>query len=602
MRLQSLLSAGFISLLLVTTSFAQDTPATRETKEEQEKAQQELERKTIKLLDSTLAEAQQLKLVENRVLFLSVAADLLWSRQEKRARVLFQDAVNSLAAALPAGDTHTGRGDSFWSLVRLRSQTLQLIARRDPQLALDLLHSSRSDFLEGSDQDRQMRDQDLMLEQEIASEAVAADPKRALAMAEESLKKGLSFPLLNLLDRLQQKDSEAASQLAGDIVRKIQSENLATDQQAQFVAMELLRRVLQTRGDANGPSQRKPDEKALLLDDAAVTDLAEAVVRPALAAPGNSSNLLIQLQAALPDLEKRLPQFAPQLRQRAAEINLNNDPDAKAWTQFAGLVRNGSPDGIMAAAAEAPPRIRNSFYQMAAGKLIESGELDRARKVVADNFNGPDRDLLLDQIDRMAIANDGKLGKIEEARKIIKRLATKEMRATAYADLAISIMAALSDRKLAQEALDEGRKLITNPPENQKQIEALLQVARAYALVEPARTFELIEPLIDQTNEMLGAAALLDKFGAGQGMFAKGELLLQNSYLQANGPYLQHLMAVASLARADFEHTKATVNKFQRSEVRLMACLLITQSILSDRLGKDKPEEMYVQRGFRLSQ
>lgn len=602
MRLKSMLFSVFISLLILTTVLGQDTPATRETKEEREKAQHELEGKALKLLDSMLAEAQQLKLAENRVLFQSVAADLLWNKDEKRARALFQDAVNSLAANDNSSDRRNARGDSYWSLWRLRAETLQMVARRDPQFALDLLHSSRADAPEGAEGVRFMHDE-ASLEQVIATQAAEKDPKRALAMAQESLKKGISFGLLGLLERLQQTDSEAATRLASDIVQKIQTEDLGTDGEAQFVALELLRKVLQPGADGPygvGPGNK--ERKALVLDDATIRDLAEAVVSPALAASGNSSNLLIRLQAVLPDLEKRLPERAPQLRQRFAEINQSPDADAKAWMQFGALMQNGSSEAIMAAAAEAPPRIRNSFYQMAAGKLIESGEIERARKIVTDNLKGVERDQMLAQIDQVSIANAGKQGKIDEARKIISRLGTKEMRASAYADLAVGIMTVQADRKLALEVLDEARKLISNPPENQKQIDALLQVARAYALVEPSRTFELIEPLIDQANEMLAAAALLDKFGAAQGFFRKGEVLLQNGYLQANGPYLQQLMAIASLARADFEHTKAAVNRFQRTEVRLMACLLIAQSVLSDRLGKEKPGERYVLNGFSLSQ
>jgi len=509
--------------------------------------------------------------------------------------------VNSLSAGFASSDRRSAGGDSYWSLARLRAQTLRTVARRDPQLALDLFRASSPEAPEGADPG--MLDQELNLEQEIAGQAIETDPKRALAIAQESLKKGISFGLLGLLNRLQQKDSEAASRLASDIVKKIQTENPSTDTQAHFVAMELLRTVLHSEGDEpDGVGQGNKERKGLTLDDATIRDLAEAVIGPALTASGNSSNLLIRLQDVLPDLEKRLPERAPQLRQRFAEINQSPDPEGKAWIQFGTLVRNGSPDAVLAAAAEAPPQIRKNFYQMAAGKLLESGEVERARKIATDNLSGAERDQFLAEIDRVAIANDGKQGKIDEARKIISRLATREMRASAYAELAVNIMAAQADRKLALEVLDEARKLISNPAENQKQIDALLQVAKAYALVEPSRTFDLLDPLIDQANEMLAAAALLDKFGAAQGFFKKGEILLQNSFLQANGPYLQHLIAVASLARADFEHTKATVNRFQRSEVRLMACLLIAQSVLSDRLGKEKAAEGYFSNGFTLRQ
>jgi hypothetical protein len=65
-------------------------------------------------------------------------------------------------------------------------------------------------------------------------------------------------------------------------------------------------------------------------------------------------------------------------------------------------------------------------------------------------------------------------------------------------------------------------------------------------------------------------------------------MLLQNSFSAANGPYVQHLRKLTSLARADFERTKTAVDGFQRDEIRLMGRLLIAQSVLSDRLGNDQ--------------
>jgi len=157
-----------------------------------------------------------------------------------------------------------------------------------------------------------------------------------------------------------------------------------------------------------------------------------------------------------------------------------------------------------------------------------------------------------------------------------------------FAALAAAIMMAQGDRKLALELLDEARKLINSPPANQKQIDALMQVAGAYALVELARAFELINPLIVQANEMIAAAALLDKFGSGQGLFKRGEMLLQHSFSAAHGPYVQHLRKLTSLARTDFERTETAVDGFQRDELRLLGRLLITQSVLSDGLRNDK--------------
>jgi hypothetical protein len=144
-------------------------------------------------------------------------------------------------------------------------------------------------------------------------------------------------------------------------------------------------------------------------------------------------------------------------------------------------------------------------------------------------------------------------------------------------------LAAKGDRKSALQLLDEARGLVNRQPDNQKEIEALLEVARGYALVEPARTFELIEPLIDQANDMLAAAALLEKFGSGQGIFRKGEMLLQPGLNNLGGQYARFIKALSELARVNFDRTRATADRFSRDEVRLMARLIIAQSVLADR-------------------
>jgi hypothetical protein len=593
MKRTALLSLCILAFALVifASVFAQTSPPTKDSKEEKEKLQKAVEAKALKLLDSTLVDAQVLKLVENQALFYSVAADLLWTRDEKRARSLFQDAVNSLTLDQNTSEPDRGRDNTYWLLPHLRFQTIQTIAGRDPQFALELLRGSRSVVPQDSDLRFGMPDLELNLEQAIAVQAAEKDPKLALKIAQESLKKGISLNLLGLLRRLQQKDSEAATHLAGEIVKKIQSEDLTTNQEAEHAAVELLRLILEpTRNhpDSSIPGKGKSKLKPLALDDDTVRDLAEAVVNAAVSVSNPNPGGLIEMQPLLPELEKRLPGRTAQLRQRLAEVTQTIDPRAKAWMQYEPLLRNGSTDSILTAAAEAPPQMRNSLYMMAAEKLMQAGDVDRARQITKDNLNGSERDQMLARIDQLAIANAIKQKKLDEAKEIILRIRSTQARARAFADLSVAIMTAEGDRKLALEFLEEARKLINSPPANQEQIDALMQVTGAYALIEPARAFELITPLIVQANEMIAAAALLDKFGSGQGLFKRGEMLLQNSFSAANGPYVQHLRKLTSLARADFERTKTVVDVFQRDEIRLMGRLLIAQSVLSDRLGNDQ--------------
>ena len=54
---------------------------------------------------------------------------------------------------------------------------------------------------------------DSELEQQIATEAAARDPERGLQLARDSLAKGLTYQLLELLDRLNQRDQEIAAKI-----------------------------------------------------------------------------------------------------------------------------------------------------------------------------------------------------------------------------------------------------------------------------------------------------------------------------------------------------------------------------------------------------
>lgn len=137
--------------------------------------------------------------------------------------------------------------------------------------------------------------------------------------------------------------------------------------------------------------------------------------------------------------------------------------------------------------------------------------------------------------------------------------------------------------------LDEARGLVDRQPDNEREIEALFEVARGYALVEPAKTFEMIDPLIDHANDLLTAAALLSKFGQGGGIFRKGEMALSLGLGELGGAYGRYVKSLGELARVDFERTKASADRFNRDEARLMARVIVARSVLSDRHGDAGP-------------
>jgi hypothetical protein len=195
-------------------------------------------------------------------------------------------------------------------------------------------------------------------------------------------------------------------------------------------------------------------------------------------------------------------------------------------------------------------------------KQFKAGEIEKARLIVTENLRGQERDQMLAFLDSAEVARAVEKGNTDDARTVVSRIKSKERRASALVELAL-MYAAKGDKKMAG---------------------GLLEVARGYALVEPGKTFEMIDPLIDQANDMMSAAALLEKFGAGAGLFRKGEMVLASNLSELSGSYARYVKALAELARVDFDRTRATADRFNRDEARLMARLIIARSILSDHL------------------
>jgi len=574
--------------LLAHAAAAQAPQAAKQSEEEKAKARKELERKALSLLDETLQGAQALKLAENRATLRAQAADLLWARDEKRARALFREAVSDIVAAMSNADAMRERG---WVFTNLRTQLLYGVASRDAQFALELLRESRPQSEEVAAPLYGDPDQELRLEQALVAMVVESDPKAALRLAEESLSKGVTYGALSALGGLRVKDPEAATRFAGEIVAKLMGEDLAARPESTIVALTLLRNVLLPQSAEMYPlgrpsSRARPNEKPkpLVLEDADLRDLIDAATRAVLKSPspGGSYGMLLQMRPLMPEIEKRAPARAAQLRQRLAQADKSVDPRMRAWEQYDSL-SGKPPDVILEEAAKAPAEVRQNLVTMAAMKLMRSGDAERARQVVDERLRGRERDELIALIERAELARAIEKGDTEAAKAAASRVKSKERRAAALAELAIAF-AAKDDRKSAALLLEEARSLVERQPESEKGVEALLEVARGYALVEPSKTFELIDPLIDQANDMLTAAALLNKFGAGGDLFRKGEMVITPTLDAAGGPYARFVKALAELSRVDFDRTKTAADRFNRDEARLAARLVVARSVLSDKL------------------
>jgi len=117
-------------------STAQQSP---DPQQQEEKAK--LERKAAVLLEQVVTEAQSLKLPENRIRIQVAAADMLWERNQARARGLFSDAGAILGQMTL--DVDRADRDEMQTLSQLRQNLVLTAARHDAELGYQIFRSTQ---------------------------------------------------------------------------------------------------------------------------------------------------------------------------------------------------------------------------------------------------------------------------------------------------------------------------------------------------------------------------------------------------------------------------------------------------------------------------
>jgi len=591
--LSLLLLAGSLSIIVLAPPFVMAQvdanpnwaapPRTQEDKEKELERRRELDGKTLGLLDEIVGGAWSLKLPENRSFVLAATADLLWERDEKRARSIFWQALDNLNMTNPPATQTAARGaagtkaqspNQYFATFALRQGFLRKVARRDPQLALDMLHGTRLLPPEPANVKYHLPDES-DLEQEIASEVAARDPKRALQIARESLAKGLTFQLLNLLYQLNEKNHDLGSEFAGDIIDKLHTAKLADGSSIQ-IAIQLL---LSSRTPKNVAGENAAvGGWRLKLSDEQRRDLVELIVNAASEVSANP-NVFFSVTQVMPEVEQFAPERVAMLRKKLAEVDRGLNPEQKGWNEYNDLIMKGNAEEMLEAAAAADGDRRESLYQQAVVTAVMNGRAARLRESINNQIEDESRKKsLTDALDSEQIGFAAYRGQTDELQKLLPQIRLKEARGRAMAELAV-LLEKKGDHDEALKLLDDAQALIKVDLKSDTQSDALMTLMLASALVDPPRAFAMVEPIIDRANEEISRLLLLDKV-VKSGFVKKGEIIMGQPGLPLEFTVLRYGKGVVALAGADFNRTKAAADRFQRPELRIMARLLIAQALL----------------------
>ena len=380
---------------------AQDATATAQQPVDAQQQQEEklkLERKATAMLEQLVSEAQGLKLPENRIRVQITAGDMLWSRDQARARGLFNDA--GAAIGQMTMDVNRADREDLQVLTTLRRDLVLTVGRYDADLAYQLLRSTQPPATAtntGNGRRYGSPDQQGNLEQSLLTVIASTDPKVAYQKAMESLDKGEYPTAVNrVLAQLQSKDKEAFDKLSSKVLSRLGSENLLASREASSLALNLLRSgprpaETSTGSSTNANSSSAANNTNQVLSESSYHDLMETTITAALSAtrptPGtvtvagngrggfrapqpnqtsppddaqlrqnNARMLLMSLQTMLSQIDQYLPDRSQAVRQKLTEFGMNNNQMAAYGQMRTAMQQGATSENLMTAASVAPAR------------------------------------------------------------------------------------------------------------------------------------------------------------------------------------------------------------------------------------------------------
>jgi hypothetical protein len=564
----------------------------------------ELEKKALVVLDDLVGTARGMRLPENRIQVLCFAADMLWKRDEERARGFLQEAIGQFMAMepLPAKDGPRN-GPAWQSRIALRSQLVQTLAQYDARMALDFLKSSRAQIAvsgPATGAPDNPYDPEKQFEAQLAMQLAENDPQLALQLARDALKDDATYQIVEILRRLQRKDPKTAAQLMADIAAKFKTADLMKNQAATTILNELFFELRARIREQKGPRKDGDAPAPVPLHELEATfrELLEIVVSAALKiTPGNlvdinqqgqARNLLAQAQSLLPDVEKQLPARAALLRQKLGQFDKAFYHPPSMLLGEEELEKKSAAE-LLAMADKAKGEEREFLSSQALGKAMEAGDTDLAKQIAARHLQGND-EFLSREIERVEREKALTAGKLDEARKSLDRLPGEADRALAL----IRMAETTKEEKTRRQLLDEARAILGERMETRSLVEAQMALAAASLPFDAELSFALLDASIEKLNSVMAASVMLMKFT--QEMQAEEE----ETRLNQDGMVYWFTGGLDdklfSFARKDWARTQSAIGRWQHGQTRLTMNMSLLSRILGDENSDVRSRHLFGER------
>ena len=589
-----------ILLLFFCLSASAQTSAT-ELNTEKEKARKELEKRVLEMLDQAVSDAASLRLPRNRAIVYGIAGDLYWKFDENRARELFRNSGNEiLVANLETERDKKSDDDPFSGVFEfedVRREILPLIGKHDADLALELLVQTRSakliealanaakpnakqdgGFYNFNPEQSRVR-QEIALEQRFALLAAEQNPDKAIKLLKDSLAKGVSGNVLPLLQKINQKDATKATALADEVIKKLADTDLTKKSEDLGAAIRFLQYA------ANLNTAKNVKGKLFKFTDTQLKDLADKLVNTFLQ-PTNSLEITMGISRALPSLEKIVPERVSLLKQKQTEALKNLPPELKRRQQREKLWSPSStPEDILADLPKLNEYEKATAYQALTSKIARIEDEARAKKLIEQIPDDKARERANEQYESAKISRTAKDGKLDEAKKLIGNLSKKKTQIQKLVALAMQFHKkdTEKDRETAASLMKDAKALANEFPEDEDELNDLMEIVKGYAVVNPDEAFRIFDPIVDQINDFVQASAILSKYNKRNRAFKKGELLMRVHGYSGDGLLLfRYINQIQLLGKADLNRMSSFSDKFTRNDARTIVKLFVAQGFMKE--------------------
>ncbi len=572
-----LLPLTVLIYLLAVSSFAQ-VPA-----EDQAEKQARIHTEAIAFLRETMAEASNMRSMENRISFTADLASLMWYHDEREARNMFVGAISDFRSLLAgydnrmnsfgveSGDSHDGGGGpfaigeqsekmmtmrKFRVAMGVRQQIAMSVAEHDPEMAFSFLAETMG-ALTNPQFREQMETSGQYFEQQLLIQIAERNPGQAGDLAAPSLSDGVNYLHVELLKKIYAKNADAGVKFGAKVLSSFKS--AGPDKAEDFVMLALL-----SFGKQTLEASRKEGGKKPVFTDGELREIADVGSQNVVRAgeeydSGHALNVASAIESILPA--------------RAAQIRAKYKPPTLS-----------SGSGV----ANALSNVTTTSGSGSATAIDTEAEARRKaeEKVTADLLSLAKRELPDEERQRV----------VARARQFLMSESSREKKIAGLNMLAAQVAKA-GDIELAREIMRDVEGLINPYPKNYQDFLYTWMVISGYAEADPDRAFVMLEGSVYRANELISAFVKVAEFiDVAEEIIVDGEVQVGafgGSMVRGLSKELGVAEStIATLVKADFAKTRAITSRFDRLEVRVLAKMLVLRSILDKGPTKGTDEEL----------